>query len=128
METTVILGVLIVLFIITWIVIACNTPTDYSFIQSPPIPSGKSLWEVNEIENLRQDNIRLRSELMYTKRMCEGHHQPPFHGNCCWLKVHDNLVQKPSAKEQEFAEIIKKGQKSTIQLMKDLGIKEPLNN
>lgn len=127
MQTTIILGVLIVLFIITWVVIACNTPIDYSRLQ-PPIPSGKSLWEVNEIENLRQDNIRLRSELMYTTRMCVGHYQPSFHGICCCLKVHDNLVQKPSAKEQEFAEIIKKGQKSTIQLMKDLGIKEPINN
>lgn len=116
METTIIAVLLIVLFVITWIVIACNAPTDISV---PNLSIKPNFWEVDrlEIENakLRNDIGYLRSENEYMKKM----HMP----SCC-MYGHNcpcgTRVYMPSISEQKLADIITKGQKSAEQLAKDL--------
>ena len=118
METTIIAVLLIVLFVITWIVIACNSPSD---IPVPSLSMKPNFWELErleiEVRKLSDQNMYLRTENEYMKKM----HMP----SCCMYghKCHcEPKIYMPSIKEQELANIITKGKKSAEQLAKDLNL------
>ncbi len=123
MDLFILIPLLIVLFLITWIVIAVNAAPTPSFpIPELPYPRSKSFWEA-ETDSLKAQNRSLREEIEYINRNCRYRHQPPFMGNHCCNHVCAEKILMPSVKEQEFADLLVKGQKSAEQLAKDLKLK-----
>lgn len=127
METTILIAVLVVLFVITWIVIACNAQPS-----QPIAPLGlgddlrcKPFSEVQleyRVSNLSRENEMLKSELEYIKRSCRLHHQPPFLGcdSCCGAQV---KYYAQTVEQQKLADMLSKAQVSAKQLLKDLSTK-----
>jgi len=115
--TIAIIITLIVLFIITWIVIAVNSTqslppcclrclhNDCRCLQfSPYCCDHYGIGSLRrENENLRRENLELQSKLLYEIRK-------------------ESTVYAKSVKEQEYVDIITRGQKTAEQLLKDLKI------
>lgn len=122
METAILCGVLLVLFVITWIVIACNAPS----IPMQPLPEkewlrNKPFSEVmleDQLKRERRENEMLKSELEYVKRSCRSHHQPPFLGCDGCHTVTRYYAQ--TIEEQRIADMLAKAKTTATQLVKDL--------
>lgn len=114
---------LLIMFVITWVVIAGNAPN----VPIQPLP--KFDWERNtpfsermledKVKSLKLKNECLSAELEYIKRSCRSHHQPPFMGcnHCCGAQV---KYYAQRAEEQKLADMVSKAQVSAKQLLKDL--------
>ena len=117
METVIIVGSLIVLFVITWIVIACNAPSEVF-----PKPTDVRTFLEFDLESKlayeRRVNQRLREELEYVKMSCRLHHQPPFLG--CDGCHHTTRYFAQTVEHQKMADMLARAKDSAKQLVKDL--------
>jgi hypothetical protein len=114
---------LLVMFLITWVVIACNAPSvpvsplpEQDWLRSKPFSECQLEYRVS---NLLRENEMLKSELEYVKRSCRNHHQPPFLGcdHCYGAQV---KFYGQTLEQQKMADMLSKAQNTAKQLVKDL--------
>lgn len=108
------LVVITILFIITWIVISCNS--DSSF---PPVTDTVSNY-------LRKENTRLEREYRNIRQQLEyqNYHRYPcvYHPNCFCNKLQRNFYAK-TPQEQSIADLLKKTTLTIEEIAEKLDIK-----
>jgi hypothetical protein len=118
METAIIAGSLIVLFVITWTVIACNAPSD-PFVSASNAKSFKE-WELeDQLKRAKYENERLHGQIRFLERT-----RCPLE---CWYKQKNCSHCEPKtayyAETVEQQNLLTKGMRPLEELKRALNIK-----